>query len=70
VILPESNHYLQAKARFRQSRVEEIKNPSKSPFTKGDFLYPPFEKGGKEGFLEKRELEFQMSTVQMTLTFW
>jgi len=36
-----------------------IKNPSKSPFAKGDFQYPPFEKGGKGGFLEKRELEFK-----------
>jgi len=39
-----------AKARFRQSRVEEIKNPSKSPFTKGDLLFPPFQKGGRGGF--------------------
>ena len=30
----------------RQSRFEQIKNPSKSPFTKGRlFIPPPFEKG-------------------------
>jgi len=46
-------------AQFRESRVEEIKNPSKSPFTKGDFLFPPFSKGGKGGFLDKRESEFK-----------
>ena len=40
---------LNIEPRFRQSRVEEIKNPSKSPFTKGDFLSPPFEKRGERG---------------------
>jgi hypothetical protein len=39
--------------------LKRIKNPSKSPFTKGDFAFPPFEKGGKGGFLEKRQLELE-----------
>ena len=33
-----------------------MKNPSKSPFTKGDFQFPPLEKGGKGGFLDKQDL--------------
>jgi hypothetical protein len=40
----------------RQNCVEHIKNPSKSPFTKGDFLFPPFEKEEKGEFLENPEL--------------
>ncbi len=33
--------------------LSRIKNPSKSPFTKGDFQIPPLEKG-EGGFLDKR----------------
>ena len=39
-----------------QSRVEQMKIPLNLPFTKGDFLFPPFQKRGEGGFLDKREL--------------
>jgi hypothetical protein len=33
----------------RQSRFGQIENPSKSPFIKGDSLFPPFEKREEGG---------------------
>jgi len=36
----------------------------------GDFLFPPFSKGGKGGFLDKRELRIQFNNkAKSTLTF-
>jgi hypothetical protein len=32
------------------NRGIRVENPSKSPFTKGDFQFPPLEKGGRGDF--------------------
>jgi hypothetical protein len=37
--------------------LSRIKNPSKSPFTKGDFQFPPLEKGDEGGFLGNQHLQ-------------
>jgi hypothetical protein len=36
--------------------LSRTKNPSISPFTKGDLQFPPLEKGGEGGFSEKQNL--------------
>jgi hypothetical protein len=56
-----------AQAGSRQSYVEQIKNPSKSPFTKGDFLFPLW-KRGQGGFLDKQESRNQLTSLKLTLT--
>jgi hypothetical protein len=48
----------QVNAGSHQSRVEQVKNPSKSPFTKGDFLFPPLKKGGRGDFWTIARCEF------------
>jgi hypothetical protein len=50
----------------RLSQFEQIKNPSKSPFTKGDFLFPPLKKGGRGDFLANARI--QLSKVKLNLT--
>ena len=44
--------------------LSENKNPSKSPFTKGDFQFPPLEKAG---VLDKRHWCNQFTDVKLTL---
>jgi hypothetical protein len=48
--------------------LSRIKNPSKSPFTKGDFQFPPLKKGGRGDFWTNRTCENQFTTVKLTLT--
>ncbi len=47
--------------------LSRIKNPSKSPFTKGDFQFPLW-KGGKGDFWTNGTRENQFTTVKLTLT--
>jgi len=46
-----------AYARLQKMKIgPSLPNPSKSAFTKGDFLNPPLLKGGNGGFLDRAEL--------------
>ena len=45
--------------------LSRIKNPSKSPFTKGRLSNPPLKKGGKGGFSENE----QFTQVTLALTW-
>jgi hypothetical protein len=45
-----------------------IKNPSKSPFAKGDFEFSPLKKGGRGDFRTTRTCENQFTTVKLNLT--
>ena len=53
----------------RQNRFEQviIKIPLNLPLQRETFT-PPFFKGGKGGFLDKRQLGIQFSKVKLTLT--
>ena len=52
----------------RQSGVEQMKIPLNLPLQRETFYSPPFQKGGRGDFLDKRELSTQFSKVKLTST--
>ena len=51
-----------------KSRKVPLTKSSKSPFTKGDFKFPPLEKGGEGGFLDCGYIRNEFEKISQTMT--